>query len=156
MVGHVQGTLVMKTPFSCLLGIAAALALSGSARPSYAQPQENPSPAPAPAPAPVKHTVTVHFDYDFDGTPACPQPKDKPCVEQFIVYDISGGPEPDKRFNLFTIPVPSGAKGMVKGITGTSPPLAFESGRHLIAVTAQMPNKRESNPSVCQFWVTVP
>ncbi len=148
----------MKTPFSWLLGIVAALALSGPAHPSYAQPQENPSPAPAAAPAaaPAKHTVTVHFDYDFDGTPACPQDKNKPCVEQFIVYDISGGDLPTQRFQLFTIPVPQNAKGTVKGITGTSPPLAFESGRHLIAVTAQMPDKKESNPSVCQFWVTVP
>lgn len=144
----------MKTPLSWLLGIVAVLVLSGPACPCFAHPQENPSPAPAPAPA--KHTVTVHFDYDFSGTPPCPQEKNKPCVEQFIVYDISGGPEPDKRFQLFTIPVPPNAKGAVKGITGTSLPLAFESGRHLIAVTAQMPNKRESNPSVCQFWVTVP
>ncbi len=154
MVSRVQGTLAMKTPLSWLLGIVALLAFSGPTRPSYAQTQENPSPAPAPAPA--KHTVTVHFDYDFDGTPACPQPKDKPCVQQFIVYDISGGTLPEQRFQLFTVPVPPDAKGAVKGITGTSPPLSFESGRHLIAVTAQMPDKKESNPSVCQFWVTVP
>jgi hypothetical protein len=130
----------------------------GLARPAYAQPQENPAPAPTPAPtpAPVKHAITVHFDYDFSPTPACPQEKGKPCVEQFVVYDISGGPSPDKRFTLFTVPVPSGAKGAMKGITGTGPPLSFESGRHLIAVTAQMPDKRESNPSVCQFWVTIP
>jgi hypothetical protein len=142
----------MKAPFSWLLGIVAVVALSGAARPSYARPQENPSPAPAPA----KHTVTVHFDYDFAGTPACPQEKNKPCVEQFIVYDISGGTSPEQRFQLFTVPVPPGAKGTVKGITATSPPLAFEPGKHLIAVTAQMPDKKESNPSVCQFWVTVP
>ena len=153
MAGRVQGTLVMKTRLSWLVGIAALLAFSGPARPTYAQPQENTSPAPAPAPA--KHTVTVHFDYHFDGTPACPQPENKPCVQQFIVYDISGGTLPDQRFQLFTVPVPPNAKGEVKGI-GTSPPLAFESGRHLIAVAAQMPDKKESNPSVCQFWVTVP
>jgi hypothetical protein len=147
------GSPVMKT-FSWLLGIVALLALAGPARPSHAQPQQNP--APAPAPAHPKHAVTVRFDYDFDLTPACPQSKDKPCVEQFIVYDISGGPSPDKRFKLFTIPVPSGAKGTVKGITGTSQPLSFQAGKHLIAVTAQMPNQKESNPSVCQFSVTIP
>jgi hypothetical protein len=128
------------------------MVLFGLTRPAYAQPQDNSVSTPAPA----KHTVTVHFDYDFNGTPPCPQPKDKPCVEQFIVYDISGGPEPDKRFKLFTVPVPPDAKGAMKGITGTSPPLAFESGKHLIAVTAQMPDKKESDPNVCRFWVTVP
>jgi hypothetical protein len=139
----------MKT-FSWLLGIVALLALFGPARPSYAQPQDNPTPAPA------KHTITVHFNYDFDRTPACPQDKGKPCVEQFIIYDISGGPTPDKRFMLFTVPVPPGAKGAMKGITGTSPQLSFESGQHLIGVTAQMPDKKESSPSACQVWVTVP
>jgi|SRR5579862_35934 len=148
------GTLVMKTPFSWLLGIVALLALSGPARPTYAHAQENSSPAPTPAAA--KHTVTVHFDYNFDGTPACPQPKDKPCVQQFIVYDISGGTLPAQRFQLFTVPVPANAKGAVKGITATSPLISFESGRHLIAVTAQMPDKKESDPQVCQFWVTIP
>ena len=142
----------MKTPFSWLLGIVAVLALSGPARPCLAHAQENSSPAPAAA----KHTVTVHFDYNFDGTPACPQPKDKPCVAQFIVYDISGGTLPAQRFQLFTVPLPPNAKGTVKGITATSPPISFESGRHLIAVTAQMPDKKESDPQVCQFWVTIP
>lgn len=158
MAGRVQGTLAMKTPLSCLLATlaiaAAVVALGPAARSSYAQPQDNSTPAPAPAAA--KHTITVHFDYDFGGTPPCPQEKDKPCVQQFIVYDISGGPEPDKRFQLFTVPLPPSAKGAMKGITGTSPPISFESGRHLIAVTAQMPDKKESNPSVCQFWVTIP
>ncbi len=144
----------MKTLFSWLLGIVALLALSGPARPSYAQPQENPPPAPAPTPA--KHTIAVHFDYDFSGTPACPQDKNKPCVQQFIVYDISGGTAPEQRFQLFTVPVPPDAKGAVKGITGTSPPISFESGRHLIAVTAQTADKKESDPSVCQFWLTIP
>jgi len=150
----------MKTPLSWLLGIAAVLALSAPVRPSYAQAQGNPPPAPAPAPAstsaPAKHAITVHFDYDFKGTPACPQPKDKPCVEQFIVYDIWVGFSPDKRFKLFTVALPPDAKGAVKGITGTSPPLAFQPGKHLIAVTAEMPNKKESSPQACQFWLTIP
>jgi hypothetical protein len=142
----------MKTPVSCLLGIVALLALSGPARPIYARAQENPAPAPAPA----KHTITVHFDYDFNGTPACPQPKDKPCVEQFIVYDISGGISPEQRYKLFTVAVPSEAKGAMKGITGISPPISFESGTHVIAVTAQTPGKKESDPEVCRFRLTIP
>jgi hypothetical protein len=115
-----------------------------------------PAPAPAPASAPAKHTITVRFDYDFNRTPACPQPKDKPCVAQFIVYDISAGTMPEKRFKLFTVAVPPDAKGAVRGIKGTSPPLAFQPGKHLLAVAAQMPDKKESNPAACQFWLTVP
>jgi hypothetical protein len=132
------------------------VAFGPAARSGYAQPQDNSTPAPAPAPAAAKHTITVHFDYDFNGTPPCPQEKNKPCVQQFVVYDISGGPSPDKRFQLFTVAVPSGAKGAMKGIAGSSPQISFESGRHLIAVTAQAPDKKESDPQVCQFWLTIP
>ena len=167
------GTIMMKTPFSCLLGIVAVLALSGPARPSYAHPQQThrptPAPAPTPAAAPVpphnpapapataKHTITVHFDYSFDRTPPCPQPKDKPCVERFVVYDISAGPLPSRRAQLFTIPVPRNAKGAMRGITGKSPPLPFERGQHWIGISAQMSdNKTESFPSKSAVWVTIP
>lgn len=150
-------TLVMKTPFSCLLGIVAALALSGPARPSYAQPRQNPTPAPTPAPAPTNHTITVHFDYDFNRTPACPQAANQPCVQQFVVYDVSNGMSLKRRFQLFTIPVPPHAKGSMRGITGKSPSLPFQSGRHLIAISAQMSDdKTESFPGKCAVWVKVP
>lgn len=157
-------TIVMKTPFSSLLAIVALLAailLFGFARPTHAQPQQNPAPAPpqnpVPAPAPVKHTITVRFDYDFDRTPACPQAANKPCVQQFVVYDVSNGVSPKKRFQLFTIPVPPNAKGAMRGIKGQSPPLPFQSGRHQIGISAQMSdNKTESLPSKSAVWVTIP
>jgi hypothetical protein len=139
----------MKTPLSWLLGIVVVLALSGPARPSFAQPRN-------PAPAPENHTVSVYFDFDFTPIPPCPQPKNKPCVEQFVVYDISAGLSPAERFKLFTIPAPPDAKGKVRGIKGTSPPLGFQSGMHLIGVTAQTLDKKESGPGDCEFWVTIP
>jgi hypothetical protein len=159
------GTLVMKTTFSCRLAIvalAAAVLIFGFARPSYAQPRQNPTPAPAtpqnpaPAPTPAKHTISVHFDYDFDRTPACPQPKDKLCVQQFVVYDVSSGFAPKKRFQLFTIPLPPDPKGKLKGITGTSQPLSFQSGKHLIAVTAKTPDEKESDLRLCRVVIVIP
>lgn len=147
-------------PFSSLLGFAAALLVCVLvARPTHAHPRNClpvPTPAREPAPAPDKHTVSVLFDFDFTPIPPCPQPKDKPCVEQFVVYDISGGTAPADRFKLFTIPVPPSAQGKVRGIKGTSPPLGFQSGKHLIGVTAQTLDKKESDPAACQFWVTIP
>ena len=157
----------MKTPSFWLLVIA-ALAIFALARASVAQQHPTPAPAPAPAtatapptqapaPSPAKHTITVHFDYNFSATPPCSQqPANERCVQQFIIYDISGGVLPGRRFQLFTVPVPPGAKGAMRQITGTSPPLAFQSGRHLLAITAQMPDKKESNPTVSQFWIKIP
>jgi hypothetical protein len=101
---------------------------------------------------PVKHTVTVTFDYDFTVNHACSAAVMKKCVVQFNVYDISGG----KPYKLFTISAPSGASGPVKGITGDSEPLLFESGKHLFAVTAQMAGGEESNPRACSAWASVP
>lgn len=160
----------MKTPFPWLLAIlalVAAVVVFGFARPSYAQPKQNPTPSAAPAPAPpqnpapapavVKHTITVRFDYDFDRTPACPQAANKRCVQQFVVYDISNGPLPKRRFQLFTIPVPPNAKGAMREIKGQSPALPFQSGEHMIGVSAQMSdNKTESFPSKCAVWVRIP
>src|SRR5204863_1776233 len=74
-------------------------------------------------------TVTVTFDYDFKLNPACSPKLTKNCVKQFNVYDISSG----GRTKLFSIPVPAGAAGSVKGITGTSPPVP--AGQHTLAVT---------------------
>jgi hypothetical protein len=101
---------------------------------------------------PVKHTVTVTFDYDFTVSHACSAAIAKKCVAQFNVYDISGG----KPYKLFTISAPSGASGPVKGITGDSQPLLFESGRHLFAVTAQTAGGEESSPRACSTWASVP
>lgn len=101
---------------------------------------------------PVKHIVTVTFDYDFTANHACSAAISKKCVTQFNVYDISGG----KPYKLFTISAPSGASGPVKGITGDSQPLLFESGKHLFAVTAQTAGGEESSPRACSTWATVP
>ncbi|MGH9736992.1 MAG: hypothetical protein ACRD4X_00170 [Candidatus Acidiferrales bacterium] len=101
-----------------------------------------------------KHTIKVSFNYDFRLTPAC-SPKTKgACVQEFVLYDISAGVS--KRAKLMEIPVPRGATGFVKGITATTPRLDFESGKHLIAVVARMPNGVESKTGSCNIWVTIP
>src|SRR5271163_2153951 len=82
-----------------------------------------------------KHKVTLTFHYDFHATPPCTEKVRRGCVAQFIVYDLSAGYK--HRTKLFTIPV-----GTVKGtgiqeITGTSPLILFETGKHLIGMSAQ-------------------
>ena len=101
---------------------------------------------------PVKHTITVKFDYNFTPTPACSEKVTKKCIAKFIVYDISG----EKPYKLFTIPVPAGATGKVKGISGESQPLLFESGKHLLGVSAQRDSGEESNPHATTVWATIP
>jgi hypothetical protein len=101
---------------------------------------------------PVKHTIIVKFDYNFTATPACSQKVTKKCIAKFVVYDISGG----KPYKLFEIPVPADASGAVKGISGESQPLLFESGKHLVAVTAQKDSGEESSPPAAAMWVTIP
>jgi hypothetical protein len=107
-------------------------------------------------PVATKHSISVTFDYNFAAIPACTGQNGPHCVQDFVVYDISAGADKSKRSTLFTIPVPAGAKALVHGITGTSPKLTFESGKHLIAVVAQEPGDNESDPSVCSTWVTIP
>lgn len=101
-----------------------------------------------------KHTITLTFDYDFRLTPACSSKITQDCVQQFVGYDISAGVA--KRTKLGVIPLPSNPKGLVRRISGTTPPLLFESGKHLFAVTAQMPNGKESDPDSCTAWADVP
>jgi len=108
---------------------------------------------PTPAP-PANHSITVNFDYDFGKTPACSPSITAKCVQQFNVYDISGGPVLN-RIKLFSVPVPANASGKVRGITGTSPQLSFETGTHFLAVTAQPPTGNESNPVVCMTIVNI-
>lgn len=76
------------------------------------------------------------------------------CVQEFIVYDTSVGLK--VRTKLFSIPVPPGETKLVKGITGKSPLLLFESGKHRIAVTAQMAGGKESDIDASMTWVEVP
>jgi hypothetical protein len=106
------------------------------------------------APASVKHAVTVTFNYDFTRTPACSDKVKKHCIEQFVVYDVSGGAK--KRIKLFAIPVPAGATKSVNGITGKSPELDFEPGRHELAVTAEMNDGVESSTLAATVWIVVP
>jgi len=103
---------------------------------------------------PATHTITVKFDYDFSKTPACTKKITRRCVDQFVVYDISAGVA--QRTKLATIPLPDTKKGLVRGIEGTTPPLVFESGKHLIGVTAQGPNGFESDPRQITTWVEIP
>jgi hypothetical protein len=129
-----------------LFVIGLAGALSGTA-------QNASSPAPQPASS-SKHTITVNFDYDFSKTPACSKTVTMACVQEFIVYDTSAGLK--VRTKLFSIPVPPGETKLVKGITGKSPLLLFESGKHRIAVTAQMAGGKESDIDASMTWVEVP
>ena len=161
----------MAQPFSGILAAVMLLAVFAPARSTSASPQDHqdhppsapsspspePSPAPSTPPALPKHTITLRFSYDFDRTPACSATPTTPCVERFVVYDISAGLKPSRRAQLFTIPVPPNAKGAMRGITATSPPLPFERGKHWIGIIAQMAdNKTESFPSRCAVWVTIP
>jgi hypothetical protein len=109
---------------------------------------------PAPATSHGTHVVTVTFDYDFGQTPACQVVDKKPCVMQFIVYDISASAK--NPIMLFPIPLPATPVGAVKGITKSGPPLDFESGKHLIAVSAMSPDGSHSKRSLCTTWITIP
>jgi hypothetical protein len=126
--------------------IAAGICFAQGQAQSQTQPQSEPqSQTP-------KHTITMTFDYDFTATHACSPKVTKKCIAKFIVYDISG----QKPYKLFTIPVPADASGPVKGISGESQPLLFESGKHLLTVTAQKDSGEESSPSASSVWVTIP
>jgi hypothetical protein len=103
---------------------------------------------------PSTHTITVTFDYNFAVTPACSPTLTQKCVKQFNVYDISAGIA--KRAQIGSIPVPSNAKGFVKGISGTTEPFLFDPGRHRLAVSAQMPDGTESDLRVCTAMVQIP
>ena len=113
-----------------------------------------------------KHRIQVTFNYDFKHARACRAvdknkkksekavKEEKTCIRQFIVYDVSAGVE--KRAKLMDIPVPAHAHGMVKGISGTTPLLLFEPGKHLISVVAQSGSGAESLANRCMVWVQVP
>jgi hypothetical protein len=106
------------------------------------------------APTHSQHSVTISFDYDFGLTPACSKKVTKGCVQQFVAYDISAGALHSSM--LFPIPLPANPVGAVHGIVATSPKLDFESGKHLISVTAQGPDGRQSRKTICTTWITIP
>jgi hypothetical protein len=100
---------------------------------------------------PRNRRVTVTFNYDFNLNHVCSQALTKNCVKQFNVYDTTDK-EPVK---LFSIPVPAGAAGFVKGITGTSPPLPLRTGEHILGVTAQAADGTESDSGACTTKVRI-
>lgn len=105
----------------------------------------------APVAGSAQHSITVQFDYDFTKTPACTAKVTKACVQKFNVYDISG----DKPYILFSIPAPQDAKGLMKGITATSPRMWFAIGKHRIGVSAEMPNGEKSPPRDCKVIIEI-
>lgn len=101
-----------------------------------------------------KHTFTVKITYDFRATPACSKKVQKNCVTQFNVYDLSAGYK--HRTKLFSIPVEKVSEAGVKEFNETSPLILFESGKHLIGVSAQTPDNVESDPRLCKTWMEIP
>ena len=91
-----------------------------------------------------QHTVMVTLNYDFSVDNACSATVTTGCVQQFNIYDITGGGTPLK---LFSVPAPSGANSAVTGITGTSGAVTLKSGVHTFAATAQMADGTESSPN---------
>jgi hypothetical protein len=134
--------------------------------PAPSSPNTAPGASPSPSTAPVpdsnpatasshgKHTVTVTFDYDFGKTPACTATIKTGCVQQFIAYDISVGTKNPTM--LFPIALPANPVGIFHGITATSPLLDFESGKHLISVSAMTPDGHHSRRSLCTTWIVIP
>src|ERR1700722_5973213 len=101
---------------------------------------------------PATHSIRLTFDYDFSVNHRCPPALMTNCIVQFNVYDISKG-KPEK---LFTIPAPTGASGPVKDIEGRSQPLNLGTGKHLLAVSAQLSSGEESSLQLCTTWTLVP
>jgi hypothetical protein len=104
-------------------------------------------------PADDKHTITVNFNYDFSKTPSCSEQIRKACIVQFNVYDISAGAKSPTK--LFSVPVPPGETKPAHGIS-MSPRLLFEPGKHELAVTAQLPDGKESKVEATSTWVDIP
>lgn len=101
----------------------------------------------------VQRTVTVTFDYDFSKYPPCSTKVIKKCIQQFDVWEVSA----DKPIFLFTITAPPNRKGIVTGITGSTPKRrAFFTGPHRFGVSAKMPAPDgASNPKQCMVFVQV-
>lgn len=100
------------------------------------------------------HKITFTFDFDFSITPACSAEIKEACVQQFNFYDISAGIP--KRVKLGSFASPAGATEHVKGMSVTTKSLTFKPGRHMFAVSAQMPNGMESDLSKCTTIVKIP
>jgi hypothetical protein len=101
---------------------------------------------------PKTHTIQVKFDYSFKRFHGCKEKNKAPCVKEFEVYNVT---DTGRRYLLFSIPAPPGAKGEIKGITGASKPLVLAPGQHMIAVTAKTDRGAESDPRACSAMVNV-
>lgn len=108
----------------------------------------------SPQTKPSTHTISFTFDYDFRVTPACSPKVTQDCVQQFNFYDISRGIANAEKMG--SIPVPAGATGLVKGISGKTESFLFGPGRHKLAVSAQMPSGLESDLRKCTIIVKIP
>jgi hypothetical protein len=98
-----------------------------------------------------KRRIIVTFDYDFRLNPACSPTLTKNCIRQFNVYDKAA----EGRIKLFSIPVPVGATGFIKGITGAGPPILLTAGEHTLAVTAESADGFESDSDACTTRIQV-
>jgi hypothetical protein len=110
--------------------------------------------APVVSPKPSMHKIRFTFSYDFRITPPCSSTVKERCVQQFNFYEISPGIS--NRVKLGSIPAPADATGFVKGITGTTKPFLFTSGKHMVAVSAQMADGSESDLSQCTKIIKIP
>lgn len=100
-----------------------------------------------------RHTITFTFDYDFRISPACSAGIKKDCVQKFIFYDISLGMA--RKVPLGSRPVPTDATGLKKGITFTTERRLFKTGKHMVAVAAQLENGSESDLQKCTAIVKI-
>ena len=60
-----------------------------------------------------------------------------------------------EQVKLFSIPVPADAAGLVRGITGTSPPLTLRAGEHKLVVTAQAADGAESDSGAGTIRISI-
>ena len=100
-----------------------------------------------------RHTIKFTFDYDFGITPACSAEVKKGCVQRFNFYDTSGGVA--TRVKLGSLPVPTVANGLVRGISFTTERRLFSPGKHMVAVSAQLADGMESDVSRCSAIVKI-
>src|SRR6266571_2054993 len=84
--------------------------------------------ATAVSPKPSRHKIRFTFSYDFGITPPCSSTVKERCVQQFNFYEIS---------------------------PGISKSFLFTSGRHMVAVSAQMPDGSESDLSQCTKTIKI-
>jgi hypothetical protein len=165
-----------RQPSGCVKTIAVSLALglamitmqmsacsraqsSGESKPAVSAQSANTSAKQAAAQVPlqppqaVMRTVKVKFDYDFSRFPACSAKVTQKCVQEFNVYEVSA----KSPIFLFSIPVPSHAKGKMTGIVGSAPQKqSFFTGPHRIGVTAKGPGLNyESDPYLAMTFAEV-